>query len=218
VKRNETQFGVELLPSPTAITRARSGVDEAELRRLVKEQVAEIMAGRDAIAFEPFFRSRQVAYELKRLQSVPEQKKFSVAFARYGCMVCETRKTIHAGNGMCPQCRGRWFTRLTQIIAEGMTGETAQPARGASGTERRLLPNRPLDAPHRTFYQRSSKAEKLMHMRVAQKLGVDPSHVRHVALGKRHSERVSAALAEESHGKNAIGSDLSDSSARRVRT
>jgi Zn-finger nucleic acid-binding protein len=198
MKKNETQPGVELLPSPAAIVRARTGIDKAELDRLVQEKVAEIMAERDALVFEPFFRSRQVAYELKRLQTVPEQTKFSVAFARYGCIICETRKTIHAGNGMCPQCRGRWFARLTQIIAEGMNGQTAPAARGTKRSERLLLPNRPLDAPHRTYFQRSSKADKLLYSRVAQQLGVDPSHVRVVALGQRHSERVSAALKKES--------------------
>jgi hypothetical protein len=201
MRKNETQPGVEILSSPAEIVRARTGVDESELHRLVQKKVAEIMAERDAVVFEPFFRSRQVAYELKRLQTVPEQTKFSVAFARYGCIICETRKTIHAGNGMCPQCRSRWFTRLTQIIAEGMTGETAKPARGTPLSERRLLPNRPLDAPHRTYYQCGSKTEKEMYRRVANRLNVDPSHVRLVALGKRHSERVSAALAEESQEK-----------------
>lgn len=197
MRKNETQPGVELLPSPTAIVRSRTGAEEAELHRIVQEKVAEIMAERDALVFEPFFRSRQVAYELKRLQAVPEQTKFSVAFERYGCMICETRETIHAGNGMCNRCRGRWFVRLTQIIAEGMAGQAAQPARGASRAERILLPNRPLDAPHRTYYQRSGKADKLLYSRVAHQLGVDPSHVRVVALGRRHSERVSSALKQE---------------------
>jgi len=197
MKKNEVQPGVELLLSPTAIVRERIGIDKAELGRQVREQVAEIMAERDAIAFEPFFRSRQVAYELKRLQTVSEQRKFTVAFERYGCMICETRKTIHAGNGMCPNCRGRWFVRLTQIIAEGITGQTAPPARGTKLSERLLLPNRPLDAPHRTYFQRSSKADKLLYSRVAQRLGIDPSHVRAVAIGSRHSERVSAALKRE---------------------
>jgi len=42
--------------------------------------------------FEPFFRSRQVAYELQRLQTVSEQRKFTIYFERYGCLVCETRR------------------------------------------------------------------------------------------------------------------------------
>ena len=197
MRKNESQLGVELLPSPAALVRASTGVDKAELDRLVKQKVAEVMAERDALVFEPFFRSRQVAYELKRLQCVSEQRKFSISFERYGCIDCKTRERIHGGNGMCNQCRSRWFVRLAQIIGEGITGDGARPARGTPNTGRRLLPNRPLDAAHRTYFQRSSKADKLLYSRVAQKLGIDPSHVRAVAIGSRHSERVMAMLKEE---------------------
>jgi hypothetical protein len=188
---------VELLPSPAVLARERTGIDEAEVKRLVQEKVAEIMAQRDSIVFEPFFRSRQVAYELRRLQSVPEQEKWAVSFERYGCMICETREKIHGGNGMCNNCHSRWFGRLTQIIAEGIKGEPARPARGASWEERLLPPNAPRDGVHRCLFKRSSKEDKLLYSRVAAKMGVDPSHVRAVAIGSRHSEAVSAALKEE---------------------
>jgi hypothetical protein len=194
MKWNETQPGVEMLFSSTA-TAMRT--DDPAFRDEVRKQVAEIMAGRDALAFEPFFRSRQVAYELKRLQTVPEQTKFSIGFARYGCMICGTKEKIHAGNNMCPTCRALWFRRYVQIIAEGMTGETAKPARGTPLSERRLLPNRPLDAPHRTFYQSTSPEARDAFRRIANRLNVDPQHVRRVAFGKCTSEAVSAALNEE---------------------
>jgi len=84
MRKNERE--IEVLPSPAEMVRVRSGVDEAELHRLVQAQVAEIMATRDAFVFEPFFRSRQIAYELKRLQRVPEQQKFAISFERYGCL------------------------------------------------------------------------------------------------------------------------------------
>ncbi len=197
MKKNEPQPGVELLPSSAAIVRARTGIDNAELKRLVQEKVAEIMAERDALVFEPFFRSRQVAYELKRLQSVPEQRKWSISFERYGCMICETRERIHAGHGMCDQCCSRWFRRLAQIIAEEITGEPARPARGATQAERRLLPNRPLDAAHRTWVEPIKKTDKVLYASVAKQLMVSASHVRRVAHGRECSKRVSAALKKE---------------------
>jgi hypothetical protein len=197
MRKNETQPGVELLLSPSAISRERIGIDEAELDRRVQQKVAEIMADRDAVVFEPFFRSRQIAYELRRLQTVPEQQKWAVRFERKGCLVCQTKERIHVGCGMCQNCYQRTFMDLSQIIAEGMTGQPARPASGASKAERLLLENRPLDAARRTYYQRSSKADKGLYTRVAQQLGIDPSHVRAVAIGSRHSERVSAALREE---------------------
>jgi hypothetical protein len=140
---------IEVLLSPQETRRAP--VQRAELERLVEKKVAEIMAERDALIFEPFFRSGQVAYELKRLQTVPEQEKFSVSYERYGCMICETHATPHAGNGLCQHCRGKWFRRLTQIIGEGMKGEPAQRARGTARAERLLSENAPQDGIHRTW-------------------------------------------------------------------
>jgi hypothetical protein len=119
----------ELLPSVDSIL--RSGTDQATLNRLVQQKVAEIMAERDSVVFEPFFRSRQIAYELKRLQTQPERRKWSVFFDRYGCLICETRERIHAGNGMCQQCYQRTFQTLKEIIAEGMAGKTARPSHNA---------------------------------------------------------------------------------------
>jgi hypothetical protein len=200
---------IEVLPSPAEMIRWRSGAEKAELDRLVQEKVAEIMAQRDAFVFEPFFRSRQIAYELKRLQTVSEQQKWSVRFERKGCLACQTKDAIHVGCGMCQNCYPRIFLELTQIIAEGITGEPAQPARGTPSVERLLLPSRPMNAPHRTYFQRSSKADKALYSRVAQKLGIDPSHVRAVAIGSRHSERVSAALKEEQIRANPFGQQAS---------
>jgi hypothetical protein len=217
MRSRETQPGVELLPSPTAIVRARTGVDEVELNKAVREQVLEIMAERDALAFEPFFRSRQVSYELKRLQSVPEQQKFSIAYERYGCLHCGTKEAIHAGNNLCNNCRALWFRRYSQIIAEGVTGRAAQRARGAAWEERRLDANRPMDAPRQTFYEPSSKEDKDTFRRVAFRLGVDPSHVRAVAVGKRTSERVTTALKEERAAaqKHAIGDHITNTNKQR---
>jgi hypothetical protein len=46
-------------------------------------------------------RSRQVAYELRRLQSIPEQRVHAVRYEQGGCMVCTRSDTPHGGLGMC---------------------------------------------------------------------------------------------------------------------
>jgi DNA invertase Pin-like site-specific DNA recombinase len=182
-KNNQPPLHVELIPSPATLHRERTGFDKAELTRLVQEKVAEIMAERDAIVFEPFFRSRQVAYELKRLQNIPEQQKFTVSFERYGCMICETRERIHGGNGMCTLCHAKWFARLTQIIAEGIKGEPARTARGAK-LDQRLLPHNGIrDGVHQTWYERSNAKEQSLYKRVAEKLDLTRDYVREVAHG-----------------------------------
>jgi hypothetical protein len=132
---------IEVLLSPQEVRRAP--VQRAELERLVEQKVAEIMSERDALVFEPFFRSRQVAYELKRLQTVPEQEKFSVSYELYGCMICETHAIPHAGNGLCTKCRAVWFRRFAQIIKEGMKGEHAWRTRQTARGDRLLPEKRP---------------------------------------------------------------------------
>jgi hypothetical protein len=179
------------------MVRARSGVDEAEVRRMVQVQVAEAMAARDAFVFEPFFRSRQVAYELKRLQRVPEQQKFAISFKRYGCMICETRDRMHGGHGMCVTCNAKWFRRWAQIIAEGINYQPAQATRGTTWEQRLLPANAARDGVHQTWYKRSNQTEQALYERVALKLGMTRSYVRSVAIGSRHSESVLAALREE---------------------
>jgi hypothetical protein len=195
-KRNEP-LHVELIPSPATLFREHTGLDKAEFERIVQQKVAEVMADRDALVFEPFFRSRQVAYELKRLQTVSEQEKFSVYFERYGCLICETRKTIHASNGMCGNCHKKAFYRLTQIIAEGIKDQPARTARGATWEQRLLPENGPRDGVHQTWYNCSNAKDQAIYKRVATKLGVTIEHVRSVARGQRHSEAVSAAINKE---------------------
>jgi hypothetical protein len=149
---------IELFPSPSAI--ARTSITEVELNRIVQQKVAEILAERDALVFEPFFRSRQIAYELKRLQTVPEQRKWSVYFERYGCLICETRKTIHVGNGMCNTCHARTFQTLKHIVGEIVRGEGARPAAGATRVERLLPENAPARDVHRTWLRRRTRNAK----------------------------------------------------------
>ena len=126
-----------------------------------------------------------------------EQRKWIAYFERYGCLICETRKVIHVGNGMCGKCYARTFNTLRQIITEGVSGQTARPAAGTPQAERLLPAVRPADAPHHCWYQRTDQDNKTLCSRVARKLGVSVHHVRRVALGRRHSEAIEAALKKE---------------------
>jgi hypothetical protein len=57
--------------------------------------------------------------------------------------------------------------------------------------------NAPRDGVHQTWLNRSNLNDQALYKRVATKLGVTRDHVREVALGKRHSASVLAALKEE---------------------
>jgi hypothetical protein len=121
--KHSKSVSVELL-SPIGSIRG-STPDEETLNRLVQEKVAEIFADRDNFIFEPFFRSRQIAYELRRLQTMPERRKWNLFFARHGCLICVTSERIHVANGMCARCYNRTHSTLKQIIAEQTTGQEA---------------------------------------------------------------------------------------------
>ncbi len=67
---------VEVLPpdvQPVTLSLA-----EAKLQAVVQQQLAEALAQKDGILIEPFFRERRIAEEIRRLQFVPERKKWSI--------------------------------------------------------------------------------------------------------------------------------------------
>jgi hypothetical protein len=189
------QAEIEILPSPAEI--ALMPVQRAELDRLVQQKVAEILHARDEFMWEPFFRSRKIAYELKRLQTVSEQRKWSVYYQRFGCLRCETTERIHMGNGCCARCYQNAFERLRQILGELIKEETAQPARGRLRLDRLLPATKANDSIHHTHYERSTAKERELFARVAKRLGLTPTYVRSVATGLRRSDAVAEALRKE---------------------
>jgi hypothetical protein len=96
------------------------------LDALVQKRVAEMLAARDDFVFEPFFRTRQVAYEIRRLQTVPERKKWGIFFERHGCLSCHKQDQPHASNGLCRACHGLVFRQLKQIVSELMQDPTGR--------------------------------------------------------------------------------------------
>src|SRR5215471_1680330 len=186
---------IELLPSPSEL--ARMPVERAELDRLVKQRVAEILHARDEFMFEPFFRSRQIAYELKRLQTVKEQEKWQVYYQRFGCLRCDTTERIHVGNGMCDRCYPNTYQRLKQTLGELVKREFVQPARGLLRVDRMLPAGAACDGVHHTRHQRSSKAELAAYTRVAERLQLTTEYVRAVASGSRRSGAITKAIEDE---------------------
>jgi len=89
---------------------ARSNL-KLEIARMVEENVQQAMSGKGA-ELQPFFGSKEIAYEIKRRQTVHEQNKFTYYFEDWGCMVCGTSKTRHLGCGMCSACYARIKDRL----------------------------------------------------------------------------------------------------------
>ncbi len=109
---------------------------EAEVNRLVDIRVAEVLASRDDT--QPYFQTRRVAQELKRLQSVPEQRIWSLLFERWGCTHCDTKVRPHAGCGQCGRCRAKIAYRK-KVIEREQSGEKEFPIpRTCDGCGRRF--------------------------------------------------------------------------------
>jgi hypothetical protein len=104
---------VELLaPAP----RTRPADAKELLRKMVEKQVAEIMSRREDFLLHPFFDQAKVSNEIKRLQTVPEQRKWAMYFARYGCLRCQARSVPHSQCGMCAACVSLTRGRLRGIL------------------------------------------------------------------------------------------------------
>ncbi len=100
---------------------SRPGVPAAvgqAIEQLVQQKVAEALEAKGSRIFEPWFRTKREAYELRRLQTVPERKKWGLYYERYGCLHCHTKKRPHASTGFCAPCRATIAQQLESIIRE----------------------------------------------------------------------------------------------------
>ena len=103
-------------------------VPEDRLAQLVEAKLAEIMekTSNDAI-FAPFFHTQAISNEIKRRQTVPEQMKWSLYYAKWGCLLCGTKDARHEAVGMCRDCHRRIMWRLRDILRQA---QNEQEARG----------------------------------------------------------------------------------------
>ena len=79
-------------------------VREGDIKELIKAAVVEIAANSDNWLFEPYFRPRVIADEIRRLQTAPERKVSAERYERYGCVHCHKNTQPHAGLGFCDPC------------------------------------------------------------------------------------------------------------------
>ncbi len=100
---------VEILP-PEASLPERLPTTKAELLQFVQLHVAKVLAHREDANFQPFFQARLIAQEFKRIQSLPEQRKWRVYFDNYGCLHCHKKNALYGSCGHCKQCRMKVVT------------------------------------------------------------------------------------------------------------
>ena len=77
----------------------------------VERKVSEVLSSAGA-DLEPWFQPKKVAYEIRKRQTVTEQRKWSYFFDDWGCVVCGTKDRAHESLGMCSTCHQRTVYRL----------------------------------------------------------------------------------------------------------
>jgi len=113
---------VEVLPPEVQL--GVVSIEEARIKAIAQRQVAEVLASRDD--FQPYFQNRRVAQELKKLQSVPEQRSWALVYEQWGCTHCKTKKRPHSSCGMCGPCKIKWVYRKKAVERE-LSGEKERP-------------------------------------------------------------------------------------------
>ena len=117
--RNVATVTTELLPPEPP----KAATEVAQIARIVKEQVAAILADREDLTLRPFFDTHNLAAELRRLQKMPARRKWAVYFERHGCLICRTKRAFHMACGMCNTCYERTARRLRFIVGERFPSE-----------------------------------------------------------------------------------------------
>jgi len=115
-KSTNTITTAQLLPPEPRTSESEASL----LERLVHKKVAEIMGNREDLLLRPFFDTKRVSEEIRRIQTVPERLKWAVYFERWGCLVCGAKNASNARCGMCENCYQRTASRMRKIVAEGM--------------------------------------------------------------------------------------------------
>ncbi len=114
MKKNErpkpltgNQSDIEVL-APNEADRLRESKGMKLLDQVVQQSLAEALAGRDQFVLEPFFRSRQEAYEIRRLQTVPERQSWAGVYEEHGCL-CPASRNYPTPRAECVRSAIPWF-------------------------------------------------------------------------------------------------------------
>ena len=88
----------------------------AHLERVLT--VVQQLSPKELHLLEPWFRSRQESFEIRRTKTMPELRKWPSYYATWGCLYCKKKKTPHRALGFCLTCYLRVSQRIKEILKE----------------------------------------------------------------------------------------------------
>ena len=106
-KNNAVEILKPLRPAPNI---------RAQLDAYIEQKIAEIIGADKTGLFQPFFQRKEIAREIKKLETVPQQRKWHSYFDEWGCLVCAEKDRQYVSGGMCAACYSRVKMRLQTIV------------------------------------------------------------------------------------------------------
>jgi hypothetical protein len=109
------------------------------LERMVERKLAEMMGdSRDGI-FEPFFQAKAIMHAIRKLETIPQQRKWQYYFEEWGCLRCARKDVRHESLGMCVACHARIYQRLANILRRASDDRPSPPVRNLQDVAQEAL-------------------------------------------------------------------------------
>ena len=110
------------------------------LERMVERKIAEMMGDSQNGIFEPFFQAKAIMHAIRKLETIPQQRKWHYYFEEWGCLICGSKDRKHEALGMCHECKSRTYQRLQHILRRASEDRPEQaPARDLQDVARKAL-------------------------------------------------------------------------------
>lgn len=95
-------------PAPSARV-ASNGTSHIQVAEIVRDDETDGV-------LEPFFQNKAITHAIKKISTVPQQRKWHGYFEQWGCLVCGKTDGQHVSQGMCGTCHHRTTMRLQRIL------------------------------------------------------------------------------------------------------
>jgi hypothetical protein len=73
---------------------------------------------RDSVWCQPWFLPNKIAREIRKLVPRDHEQRMISYFAEHGCIKCDEKDALYAGNGFCIFCRTKLQKRLKSIAIQ----------------------------------------------------------------------------------------------------
>ncbi len=76
-------------------------MNKALKKKMVERKLAEMMGDSHDGIFEPFFQPQAIAAAIRKLETVPQRRKWQYYCAEWGCLICQSKERRHTSGSAC---------------------------------------------------------------------------------------------------------------------